>query len=305
MFLRFVIWVVLCAAWPAWAQAQPQTLKLADGGVVVGRIISAKDQFVQVALDTGGGAPSYTNVFWVKLSQETLQELTKNRTTAPFANIFLDPPVREVTGNQAKKAITIKPPPRLDRPTGGSFFASPIMVTLLLLIWAANVYAGWEVGIFRQWPAAMTAAVAAFVPILGPLLFLIMPTHRTKQAVVEEVAPVEEAPAVVEEAPVQAVEHAPAKPSLPVTITYARGQTTFNRRFFETKFAGFLKMVPGEAERDKLLHFKSARGEFTGHRLSKVEPNELYLQIRKGAATEDVMIPYTEISEVQIKHKDA
>src|SRR5215218_7357909 len=57
-YLRCIIWVVLCAAWPVWAQAQPQTLKLADGGVVVGRIISAKDQFVQVALDTGGGAPS-------------------------------------------------------------------------------------------------------------------------------------------------------------------------------------------------------------------------------------------------------
>jgi hypothetical protein len=304
MFLRLLICVVLGASWPVWAQGQPQTLKLADGGVVVGRIISAKDQFVQVALDSGG-TPSYTNVFWVKLSQETLQELTNNRTTAPFANIFLDPPVRGARATATKKAITIKPPPRLDRPTSGNFFASPIILTLLFLIWVANVYAGWEVGIYRQWPAAMTAAVAAFVPILGPLLFLVMPTHRHKQAVVEEVAPVEEAPIPMEEAPVAVVEAGPAKPAAPQTITFARGQTTFNRRFFETKFAGFLKMVPGEAERDKVLYFKSARGEFTGHRLSKVEPNELYLQIRKGAATEDVMIPYTEISEVQIKHKDA
>jgi hypothetical protein len=92
---------------------------------------------------------------------------------------------------------------------------------------------------------------------------------------------------------------------VPQTIVYPRGQFTFNRRFFETKFAGFLKMVPGEAERDRLLHFKSARGEYTGHRLSKVEPNEVYLQVRKGNATEEVMIPYTEIYEVQVKHKDA
>jgi hypothetical protein len=36
-----------------------------------------------------------------------------------------------------------------------------------------------------------------------------------------------------------------------------------------------------------------------------VEPNEVYLQVRKGNATEEVMIPYTEIYEVQVKHKDA
>ena len=87
-------------------------------------------------------------------------------------------------------------------------------------------------------------------------------------------------------------------------MVYARGQFTFNRRFFETKFAGFMKMVPGEAERDRVIHIKSARGEYTGHRISKVEPNEVYLQIRKGTATEDVMLPFNEIFEVTIKHKD-
>jgi hypothetical protein len=306
MFLRSAIWAVVLAACSALAQSQPQTLKLVNGGTVVGRIISAKDQYVQVALDTGA-TPAYTNVFWVQLSQETLEELTKNRTTAPFANIFLDPPVRERTTARTTRSINIKQPPRLDRPQGGSLLASPVMLLLLALIYIANIYAGWEVGIYRQWPAAMTAAVAAFVPIIGPAIFLAMPTHRPKEeAPVEWTAPMEEAPQVVQQAAAPApVEQAPAIPTVPQTIVYPRGQFTFNRRFFETKFAGFLKMVPGEAERDRLLHFKSARGEYTGHRLSKVEPNEVYLQVRKGNATEEVMIPYTEIYEVQVKHKDA
>ena len=64
-------------------------------------------------------------------------------------------------------------------------------------------------------------------------------------------------------------------------------------------------MVPGEAERDKVIYIKSARGEYTGHRFSKVEPNELYLQIKKGNATEEVMLPFSEIYEVQIKPRDA
>ena len=92
---------------------------------------------------------------------------------------------------------------------------------------------------------------------------------------------------------------------MPETITYPRGPFTFNSRFFETKFAGFLKMVPGEAERDKVIFIKSARGEYTGHRFSKVEPNEVFLQVRKGTATEDVMIPFSEIFEVQIKPRES
>jgi hypothetical protein len=146
--------------------------------------------------------------------------------------------------------------------------------------------------------------VAAFVPIVGPAIFLAMPTRRqhveelpVEAPVVDEVAP------VIEAAPAAAVEQV-AQPSLPQPVVYPRGQFTFNRRFFETKFAGFMKMVPGEAERDKVIQIKSARGEYTGQRFSKIEPNEVYLQIKKGTVSEDVMLPFSEIFEVTIKHKD-
>ena len=78
----------------------------------------------------------------------------------------------------------------------------------------------------------------------------------------------------------------------------------FNRRFFETKLAGFLRMVPGEAERDMVIHVKSARGEHVAQRLSKVLPNELCLQVMKAGASSEVAIPYSEIYEIQIRHKD-
>ncbi len=305
MFLRRAWWLICLVGCSALAQIQPQAFKLTDGSVIMGRLIAPQDKFVQVALDTGGTTPVYTNILWAKLSQETLVQLTSNRTAAAFARIFIDPepPTRPVT---TTKKITIKTPPRLDRPAGGSLFASPVMLVVLLLIYGANIYAGWEIGVFRQWPPAMTAAVAAFVPIIGPAIFLAMPTHRPKvEEPVETVHVGEEAPAVVEEVAAAPVAEQPAQPAVPQPVVYPRGQFTFNRRFFETKFAGFLKMVPGEAERDKVIYIKSARGEHTGHRLSKVEPNELYLQVKKGNATEDVMIPFSEIFEVQVKHKDA
>lgn len=306
MFLRIAVWMICLAAGPVLAQTQPQTFKLTDGGTIVGRLVAPQDKHLQVALDSGGGAPVYTNILWARLSQETLQQLTANRSAAPFARLFLDPPAQESTVRTAKK-ITITPPPRLNRPQGGSLFASPVMLTLWLLLYVANIYAGWEIGVFRRWPAAMVAAVSAVIPIIGPALFLAMPTHRSKSEEVEELAhaPLEEAHAAAEEAPAAPVEEQSAQPAVPQTVVYARGQFTFNRRFFETKFAGFLKMVPGEAERDRLIYIKSARGEYTGHRLSKVEPNEVFLQMKKGGVSEDVMIPFTEIYEVHVKHKDA
>jgi hypothetical protein len=304
MFLRCVVWIICLAGWSAWAQAQPQTFKLVDGSIITGRLVAPQDKYLQVALEGGGSTPIYTNVLWARLSQETLQELTANRAAAPFARIFLDPPAEERAAPTPRK-ISIKTPPRLERPQGGSLFASPVMLVVLLLIYVANIYAGWEIGVYRQWPPAMTAAVAAFLPIIGPAIFLAMPTHRPKVEEFVETAPVEEAPVVVEEAPAAPVVEQPVKPAIPETVVYPRGQFTFNRRFFETKFAGFLKMVPGEAERDKLIVIKSARGEHVGHRFSKVEPNEVFLQVRKGNATEDVMIPFSDIFEVQVKHKDA
>lgn len=307
MFWRLSVCGFCFAAAAAFGQLQQQTLKLVDGSTIVGRIVAPKNEYLQVALDTGSTTPVITNVYWARLSQETLRGLLTNRQAAPFATVFLDPPAQERTTTATPKKINVRQPPRLERPQGGNLLASPVMLVLLLIVYAANIYAGWEIGVFRQWPAAMVAVVAAVVPIIGPAIFLAMPTHYAKtEEVPLEAAPLEgEAPAVVEETAPAAVEQHAAQPAAEQPIVYPRGQFTFNRRFFETKFAGFLKMVPGEAERDKVIFIKSARGEYTGHRFSKVEANEVYLQVRKGIATEDVMIPFSEIYEVQIKHKDA
>ena len=50
---------------------------------------------------------------------------------------------------------------------------------------------------------------------------------------------------------------------------------------------------------------KSARGEYAGQRISRITANELHFQVDKGHASEEVMIPFIEIKQVQLKHKDA
>ena len=100
-------------------------------------------------------------------------------------------------------------------------------------------------------------------------------------------------------------EGGPQKPAIPQTVTYQRGQFTFNRRFFETKFPNFFGVVRRDADRDMVLVVKSSRGEYTGQRISRIAANDLHLQVQRGHATEEVMIPFVEVQEVRLKHKDA
>jgi hypothetical protein len=96
-----------------------------------------------------------------------------------------------------------------------------------------------------------------------------------------------------------------AKKKVPAATVYQRGQYTFNRRFFETRFAGFFGVVRKEADKDMVLVFKTTRGEFTGERISRIASNDLHLQVRKGTATEEVVVPFVEVQEIKHKHKDA
>lgn len=96
---------------------------------------------------------------------------------------------------------------------------------------------------------------------------------------------------------------APA-PALPAPIIFRRGDFSFNRRFFETKLASFFRLVPSEADKDMVLFMKTARGEFTGKRIVNITPNEMTLQTFKGTATANEVIPFNDVFEVQIRHKD-
>jgi hypothetical protein len=89
------------------------------------------------------------------------------------------------------------------------------------------------------------------------------------------------------------------------TTTYQRGQFTFNRRFIETKFPGFFGVIRRDADKDMVLVIKCSRGEYIGQRISRIAANDLHLQVQRGHASEEVMIPFVEIQEIKLKHKDA
>jgi hypothetical protein len=151
------------------------------------------------------------------------------------------------------------------------------------------------------------------LPVLGPVIFLTMPTHLHREEEEEELILDEDAlneAALIEAA--QTAQVAPKPPPqaaaqagpTPPTV-FQRGQFTFNRRFFETKLVSFTRSTPDEKDKDMVLCVESARGNHIAQRIAKILPNDVALLVAKGGATAEVVIPFNEIKEIQIRHKDA
>ncbi|MCX6904980.1 MAG: hypothetical protein NTW03_16175 [Verrucomicrobia bacterium] len=311
--MRRLKFICFCLALSGWmvgsAYAQSYMAFEFDGQKVMARPVAYKDTHIQLAFQGGGT----TNVPWGHLSQASLRSLLPLKYYGAFAAPFIDVPPQEPP---PKPKITIQEVTRMDRPSRGGLTASPVMYLVFFLLYVANIYAGYEIAQYRQRPPVLVCCLSAIGPVMVPIIFLSMPEAGTQQAMAEE-APIEGTPEEVAPGETTAAETAPAPdeaaapteevaaiPEQPETV-YHRGQFTFNRRFFETKLAGFLKVVPGEAEMGMVVAIKSARGNYAGPRLTRLSPNELTLHVVKAGASQDVVIPFGEISEVKIRHQNA
>src|SRR4029077_12510643 len=217
----------------------------------------------------------------------------------------------------------LKQPTRLPRPAAqslfGALFSSGLGLFLLLVVYGATIYAGYEVAIFRAQPVPLVAGLSA-IPLLGvlaPIIFLAMPTKtqpieqtwesqpatrpESPDAVnpMQGAAPPQQQPAglrlaasATPEAAAQAAAPGEAKPTLPATQTFARGQFTFNRRFIETKFAGFFGVVRHGADKDMVMVVKAARGQYICNRITRIAANDFHVEVHHGHASEEIMIPF-------------
>jgi len=93
--------------------------------------------------------------------------------------------------------------------------------------------------------------------------------------------------------------------SFPPLQIFQRGQYTFNRRFFETKFSGFFGVVRSAAEKDLVFTVKTMGGEFVVRRITRLAANDIHFEVLKGGISQEVMVPFAEIQEIWLKHKDA
>jgi hypothetical protein len=325
--------------------ARGDSFQLTDGSTLNGDIVSASDASLKIKISED----TYTNVTWDKFSQNDLKRFANDPGMQRFKLADFATPFIEVTDEQRREKTDVGPlkdVPRLKRPEAGSFFgamlSSPVGFFVLLILYAAGIYAAFEVAIYRRRPRGLVCGLAA-IPGLGflsPIIFLSMAAPPLQSEEEESYAqepqpgaPPPPAPAappgytVPGMAPAAAMAtpepettapethglklaQSPApsttpSANLPPPQIFQRGAFMFNRRFFETKFPGFFGVVRKDSDKDMVLFIKAARGQYIAERISRISANDMYVQVRKGEVSEEVMVPFTEVQEVQLKHKDS
>jgi len=336
----FVFLLVLCAL-PAIGRNIEGTFFTTDGQKIVGRTVKFSAEGVSFKYTEGPRAGKFSEkIAWMRFTPETLRFFANEDLEArQYAQLLIVIPDADMDQEMASvndrvNVAAIESPESKSHGREyqgasfiGSFFKGGGML-LLLLLYGANMYAGYELSFFRRYPVPVTCGAAAVAPFIAPIVFLCMPTRKKRRVVVEEPEEeeYEEEYAEGEEYGAEAVvydeygnplpsEHAayaepepePEPVVLPETKVFKRGQFNLNRRFVESKFAGFFRAVPGENEKDMILVVKAAQGEFISNRILKATNTEVTFAVNKGEgdAFMDKVIPLNDLLQITLKHKDS
>jgi hypothetical protein len=286
------------------------TFTLANGASLSGDIVKFDDYDAMIHTS----ADTYTNIQWPQFSQDTLKQLSANPKYRALATPFIAPMAGDVPPPPSvsiKEPVRMKSPAKLHPSIIGGLVSSSLGLFLLFLIYAANLYAAFEVAVVRGKPVAVVMAISAVLPIAGPAIFLLQPAGTT--AAVEE--PLENFPPG--EAPPPGVGPAGAAPGgAPEDIqivsaswqpsqeekkpkaqpqVFSRGKFTFNKRFIETKFANYIGDPKAEAKNFN-MEIKTLKDTFAVECIKQIGPTEAILETPNGQTT----VAFGDIQEIKL-----
>ncbi|HEY6229265.1 MAG TPA: hypothetical protein VI282_19260 [Verrucomicrobiae bacterium] len=300
--------LVLLMIWAVQSLLSAAEFKLTNGDIIRGEPASVDAEGMVIRQEIGGFSD---RISWARLTQESLKSLLENPQAKRFVEPFIEVPIEVKKEKEKKKEIVIREPPRPERPVQKSFFAgllTPAGFMVLAIIFFANIYSAFHIAKFRGRPVALVVGTSVILPVIGPILFLSMPSTDAAAPPPTEAAPVN-TDVVSAEAKVAGMQsnlglaaHQKGGPKQDSSAqVYKRTEVTMDRRFFETKFAGYFRMVPENP--DMVLVVKTPKQEYVARRISRISSNEVHLQLLRGNT--EAGVPFGEISEVQVRHKDA
>ena len=329
---KFLVFFSLWLGLTAGALAA-ETLTLADGTTVSGDIVKSDDNGVMVHTSED----AYTNLPWAQFTQDSLRQLAQTPKYRGYVEPFIEPTAAE---RPAKPEIKVNAVNRMELPAHpsliGGMFESSLGLFILLVVYATNLYAAFEVAVVRGKPIPLVVAVAAVLPVVGPVIFLCQPT---KSDAAEEAGPSEPAanggapsaaasaaapaaggrpqsspaaspagaapasvPSSAASGDIQVVPTWQTEPEVkkPEPQVFARGKFTLNRRFIETRFAPFVGEPKGEAKTFS-MQIKTAKDTLAVESIKQIAPLEAILETPNGQVT----VPYTDILEIKLIPKAA
>jgi hypothetical protein len=301
------------------SQGTVSEFKLTDGNVLKGELASANADGFLIKLSTGGFSERYP---WTKMSQETIKLLQNHPQAGQWVRPFIEVPMEEKIqtkvrkpvqrSNYATKPVATKVDLAPEKSELSNTITQPLIFAVVLLLFAANIYAGYEVSVYRGRPAALVCGVSLVLPVAGPLIFLALPSEERQVSSGTTSGPNHEVGAP----PSLAAAGVPSGSSLniakgggnPATgggyipAVYNHSDTQIDRRFFETKFTGFFRVVAGEAEKNVVLTIKTMKNEYVVRRIARITSNEMHVQLQQ-ASVGDISVQFSEIIQVSVKEK--
>ena len=158
-----------------------------DGTSFQGEILKQDDNGLQLRV-----GEVYTNIPWSTLSQDSLKQLASDPKIRPRVEPFIEP---EVSQHPPKPEIVIHDVKRLALPANPSIFgglvSSSVGKFLLFVLFLANLYAAYEIAVVKARPPIQVMGLSAVLPIIGPIIFLLLPMleHAPAAESVEHAAP--------------------------------------------------------------------------------------------------------------------
>ena len=180
---------------------------------------------------------------------------------------------------------------------GGMFFIG--------LMYAANIFFGFEVARFRWRSPALVCGLSAVLPIVGPLIYLAMPKWT----------PPEEVNATAEAMAATTLQVADSGPSLVQQMglrtggggiqgnsdlprTFGKGEFTFNRRFFETQFGMFLPSAQASESEGLVMEVVASSGSFVANKINRMNASEVIVRRVDG---DEAPLDYGAIQSVTLR----
>jgi len=82
--------------------------------------------------------------------------------------------------------------------------------------------------------------------------------------------------------------------------TWTRGDTRFDRSFFQNNFPNFFKTVLGATERGFALALKTGKREYVGQRIKRISGTDIHMELLNG---KEQKISFSELGSVELRPK--
>ena len=301
-------------------------ISLTNGDIIEGTVADVDQNGIVVRRDIGGFAQRAN---WMQLTQKSLKKIRRLGQTDPkryrgaaaYAEPFIEPDESEMERKPRAGAGQGPRPAAVALQRGGELQSGGVWfrggLGLLVAIALGSMMAGLGVAAFRESNALLVAGVSLFLPVIGPILFLVKPKVEYEDEYDED----EEYEYEEAETPAGATmtdtgggavagmipkakkmsfaQAGPRKAGLKPQ-SWTRGETRFDRSFFQNNFPNYFKTVLGAAERELVLALKTGKREYIGQRIKRISGTDIHMELLNG---KEQKISFSEIGTVDLRPK--